>query len=104
MSAGSQPVAQVQVDVSKFKILIGVPAYEGKIDFRSFHSLLQLSHAFRTYGIKHTLKFIGKESLIPRARNNFAAWTLQGDFTHLFFPDSDISFDSNNVIQMLVAD
>ena len=44
------------------------------------------------------------ESLISRARNAAAAFSLQDDFSHLLFIDSDITFEANDVFKLIKAD
>ena len=48
--------------------------------------------------------FIGKESLITRARNTLVAQFMASGFSHLIFIDADQEFDPRDVVRMLHYD
>jgi len=91
-------------------ILIAIPAYGGMIHFRTAEALRLLDRELTKLGITHTFRYLGKESIITRARNWFANLALFGAdengkaFTHLLFVDADIIFSPANVVEMLEAD
>src|SRR6185369_12684062 len=91
-------------------ILLAVPAYNGSIHTRCAQTLLWLDRVLNQSGISHWFRFIGNESLIPRARNCFANMAafetddLGKAYSHLMFIDSDISFAATEILTMLKAD
>ena len=58
------------------------------------------------YGISVKFEFCKGDSLVSRARNNLVAKKAMSDpsVTHIFFIDSDISWDPVNVLKLLLAD
>jgi hypothetical protein len=90
-------------------ILIAVPAFGGMIHFKTSEALRLLDHELTRIGVAHTIRYLGNESLVTRARNWFANLALFGkdengaQFTHLLFVDADIIFSPANVIEMLQA-
>ena len=90
---------------SNFYILLATPCYGGQM-FRGYtQSILNLQRLCDSNGIKLDILTIGNESLITRARNFYVSLALaKKEYTHLFFVDSDISFNPLNVIRMLTSD
>jgi hypothetical protein len=88
-----------------FHILLATPCYGGQM-FRGYtQSILNLQRLCDSNGIKLDILTIGNESLITRARNFYVSLTLaKKEYTHLFFVDSDISFNPLNVVRMLTSD
>jgi hypothetical protein len=87
------------------KILIGTPAYGGKIFSSYFHSTIELVKVFTQIGIPHEIYVLSNESLIPRARNSIVA-KFKGDesYTHLLFIDADITFSWQHVVKLILMD
>lgn len=85
-------------------ILIATPCYGGLVTHNYLNSIVYLKDAFYKYGINCTVYTLGNESLITRGRAFYVALLLSNpQFTHLFFIDADISFNSDSVIRMLMA-
>ena len=65
-----------------------------------FRSCLDLKESLTQVGLKHDWLVMWNESLIQRARNNMVRDFLKTDFQALFFIDSDISFDAEDVAKV----
>ena len=65
-----------------------------------FQSCVELKESLTQVGLKHDWLIMWNESLIPRARNNLAKQFLETDYQALFFLDSDISFDPEDVAKV----
>lgn len=86
-------------------ILIATPCYGGMLCHTYLHAVIKMKELLAKYGIQCTLHTIAKESLITRGRGYFVSLFLTlKEFTHLFFIDSDISFDAEAVMRMILAD
>jgi len=87
-----------------FHVLLATPCYGGQM-FRGYaQSILHLQRLCDSKGIKLDILTIGNESLITRARNFYVSLVLaKKEYTHLFFVDSDISFNPMNVLRMLTS-
>ena len=75
------------------KIFFPIIAYGGVVHADFMISMSSLFLAMAPKKIVASSITIGFESLISRGRNASAAYTLAGDYTHLMFVDSDVSFD-----------
>jgi len=84
-------------------LFIATPAYGGQTHTAYNHSLLRLSNVLALGGIKHTPAFVPGDSLITRARNAMVASFMAGPYTHLFFIDGDIEFESESALRLLAA-
>lgn len=67
-------------------------------------SILNLQSVAQANNWPTTISFMFNESLITRARNALTHNFLKTDCTHLFFIDSDIRFDANQIPPMIKFD
>jgi len=88
-------------ELRKKKLFLAVPMYGGQCAGMFARSLADLTGLCTKYGIPLQLYFLFNESLITRARNYCVDEFLRSDATHMMFIDSDIGFDSNDVIALL---
>jgi hypothetical protein len=86
-------------------IFVATPCFGGLVSQHYMQSVLSLAAFASQSGFDITLALLGHDSLITRSRN-----TLIGQFfntpsaTHLLFIDADISFEPDQVYQMLRFD
>lgn len=88
-------------ELRKQKIFLATPMYGGQCAGMYTRSVADLTALCARYGIPLQFYFLFNESLITRARNYCVDEFMRSDATHLMFIDSDIGFDSNDVIAML---
>lgn len=90
---------------NKLKIIVGTPCYGGNLHNGYFNSMINLVKYFTLLDIKYEIVTIGNESLIPRARNGIVAkFMADTDATHLMFIDADITFQWENIVQLILHD
>ena len=93
-----------QEDFKNKSLFIATPCYGGMASIEYMTSLCNLINFFSIYKIEYYLGFIGKESLITRARNTLVAQFMASKFSHLIFIDADQEFDPRDVVRMLHYD
>lgn len=88
----------------KNRLLIATPCYGANLNMSCSQSVMKLRELLMQAGIAHEIRYLGNESLIPRARNILTQALLESDYTHILFIDSDIQFDARDVFMMLHLD
>lgn len=79
-------------------ILIGTPAYGGKVDIDYLTSILD----FHRMKLPITVMGIRNESLITRGRNTIFSYFMHlTQFSHLLFLDADIGISGESLIRLL---
>ena len=83
-------------------ILIGMPCYGGVVSDKTTNSLFNLAKLFVRNGVDHGILTMANESLISRGRSRIANFFVNNtQFEYLFFLDSDVGFDANDVLKLL---
>jgi hypothetical protein len=83
--------------------LIATPAYGGLISMEYFNSIINLSST-RIEGWQKSIKIIGNESLIQRARQYYAKFAMEFNYDKLLFIDADIGFTGEDVKKIILHD
>ena len=86
------------------KLFVATPMYGGMAHGMYIKSCLDLQGLLIKYGVEVKFSFLFNESLITRARNYLADEFLRSECTHLLFIDSDIHFNTQDVIALLALD
>jgi glycosyltransferase involved in cell wall biosynthesis len=87
---------------SRPTIMIGTPAYGGAMFMEYVDSLVRNVSFLEAKGIRTRWRFMNKEALITRARNEIVRYFLdetQDDY--LMFIDADISFPDDGIYRLL---
>jgi hypothetical protein len=93
---------QIQLDeLRKRKIFLAVPMYGGNCSGMFTRSVADLTAKCAAHGIQIQIYFLFNESLITRARNYCCDEFMRSDATHLMFIDSDIGFQTDDVLALL---
>ena len=83
-------------------ILIGLPCYGGVVSDKTTNALFKLGKQFVRNNIDHGILTLANESLISRGRSRIANFFINNtNFEHLFFLDSDVGFEADDVIKLL---
>lgn len=86
------------------KVLIGTPAYDGRVDVWFANSLV---NTVRMSYEKETIivpVYMAYDSLVQRARNDLVRLAIEEDFDDLIFIDSDVEWDPAWVYKLLEYD
>lgn len=87
------------------KVCILTPCYGGMCYVSYMCCLMNTKEILQKYGIGVKMEFCKGDSLVSRARNNLIAKAMSdSSITHIFFIDSDISWDPVNLFKLLLAD
>jgi len=100
-------IDQRQLDfLRNMRIHFCVPCYGGMLNECFFISMLKFMAAANRLGLQFTVDTMVNESLIPRGRNSLVAKFLafEPKSTHLMFIDSDIGFEPEEIIKLMLAD
>jgi len=88
----------------KYKVLIGTPTYDGKIDIHYIDSLLNTLEQSNAENIEIYPLFICYDSLIQRARNDLFATAYNSKVDALIFIDADIGWNPQDFFKLVKND
>ena len=84
------------------KLMVAMPCYQGVCHSLCMKQMLRLQSLLSSKNIGMEVMTLESESLISRGRNVCASAFLKSDCTHLIFIDSDILFNPNDVLKLLM--
>ena len=83
------------------KLMIAIPAYDGKLNIDSAFALSNLAVQVQALGVKLYLTHLSGCSLITKARNALVADFLNSDADTLLFVDADVVISADAVLRLL---
>lgn len=100
----SPHVPRFERQITTKGVLFAIPCYGGLMHDGCVQGLLETRAEFDRLGLSFNIITLRNESLIPRARNGLASMFLASPCDRLFFIDSDIGFDAQQVLRILAHD
>jgi hypothetical protein len=103
MQDASKPIWFKELEDSKaIKIMVATPVHSD-VSIHYAQALITFQAQCYLKGIKVDFLML-KSSLVTQGRNLCVSNFLSGDYTHLLFIDSDISFQSDSIFKMIGLD
>jgi hypothetical protein len=89
------------IDLNGRKLMIAIPAYDGRVNIKTAIALAQLSSETAKFGVTLYISHVSGCSLITKARNALVADFLETDADTLLFVDSDVIITADAVLRLL---
>lgn len=89
------------VDLRGRKLMVGIPAYDGRVNLRTAFALAKLAALVKPLGVTLMLTQVSGCSLITKARNSIVHDFLKSDATDLLFIDSDVIASEEAILRLL---
>ena len=86
------------------KVLLGVPAYDGRVDVWFANSLVNTIRLSYEKQVAIVPVYMAYDSLVQRARNDIVRLAIEDDFDDLIFVDSDIEWHPDWLFKLLDYD
>lgn len=86
------------------RLFLASPLYGNMLHVGFHNSVMSLALSCLKSGIHMGIKFVGCDSLVPRARNRLVAHFMDTRDTDLLFVDADITFSTEDVLTLLSCD
>lgn len=90
-----------QISLAGRSLMIGIPAYDSKIDINSALNLLQVAGRAGQHGITMQVAHISGCSILPKARNTLIARFMESDCTDFLFLDTDVTFEPDYIFRLM---
>jgi hypothetical protein len=91
------------IDLNGRKLMIAIPAYDGRLNIKTAIALAQLTPQTNKFGVTLYISHISGCSLITKARNALVADFLETDADTLLFIDSDVIVTPESVLRLLAV-
>jgi len=91
------------IDLNGRKLMIAIPAYDGRLNIKTAIALAQLTPQTNKFGVMLYISHISGCSLITKARNALVADFLDTDADTLLFIDSDVIVTPESVLRLLAV-
>ena len=88
-------------DLAGKSVFIGLPAYDHKVSLRLAVSLAQFCQVAPQHGITVQIGSVCGCSVVSRARNLLVQDFLESECDYLFFIDSDINFEAEDILRIM---
>lgn len=85
-------------------VLLASPSYDGRFDVRFMDSLISTISLCEKENIRILPYFLCYDSLIQRARNDYFRTAYQSGVDVLFFIDSDIGWNPQDFVKLVLSD
>lgn len=82
-------------------LMIGIPAYDSKIDINSALNLIQVAGKAGNHGVEIQIAQIAGCSILPKARNALIARFIESNCTDFLFLDTDVTFKPEDIFRLL---
>mgnify|MGYP003334053075 FL=1 len=89
------------VDLRGRKLMVGIPAYDGRVNLKTAFALAKLAALVNPLGVTLMLTQVSGCSLITKARNSIVHDFLKSDATDLLFIDSDVIASEDAILRLL---
>lgn len=86
------------------KIMVAIPAYDGKLHVETVMSLLAENVIAASRGYHMVVRYNLGNSILPRARNKLVAEFLASDCTDFFFIDGDLGWEAGKLCDLCERD
>ena len=83
------------------KLMVAIPAYDGKLNIDSAFALSNLAVRVQPLGVKLYLTHLSGCSLITKARNSLVADFLNSDADTLLFVDADVVVSADAILRLM---
>ena len=83
------------------KLMVAIPAYDGKLNIDSAFALSNLAVQVQSLGVKLYLTHLSGCSLITKARNSLVADFLKSDADTLLFVDADVVVTADAILRLM---
>lgn len=90
--------------MNRISIFVATPMHTGVCTDGFSLSCISLQKLALQKGVELDFVFLSGNAMITSARNNLVSIFLKSNFSHLLFIDSDISFNSDQVLEMVLSD
>lgn len=91
------------LDVAGMSITVAIPSHDHKIFLETGISLIYSILGLTQHGVGVEMAVMPGDSMVSRARNSlFSNWLRESETDYLFFVDSDMSWDPQQILRLLM--